>query len=410
MTVGLVLVLLGALTKSAQVPFHSWLPGAMAAPTPISAYLHSATMVKAGVYLIARFAPAFATVGPWRRIVLGCGGASMLLGGYRALRQHDLKLRPRLRHHQPARPADGALRRRDARAGVRRVRPAHRPRRVQGRAVPHRRRHRPPDPHPRPAGASPASAAGSRSSPRARRSPPPRWPASRRCSASSPRSWPSTALLGDDVPARWVLLAVVVVGSMFTVAYSARFVWGAFGPADTRRGLERTLVGPEAPAPLEGRSRSRRWSSPGSVCCSASCPPSSARWSTTRGRPSATRATPRTSRLWHGFTVPLGLSALVIAGGALLFLARDRVERWQAAVPAVPSAAGPTSARSRACSRAPARSPVWCRAARCRCTSPCCSSPWWSCPACPLVASGGPSSVAEPGRLADPAGDRRRSW
>ena len=63
-TVGLVLVLVGAFTKSAQYPFHSWLPGAMAAPTPVSAYLHSATMVKAGVYLVARFAPVFAPRGP----------------------------------------------------------------------------------------------------------------------------------------------------------------------------------------------------------------------------------------------------------------------------------------------------------------------------------------------------------
>ena len=56
-------ILLGAFTKSAQYPFHSWLPGAMVAPTPVSAYLHSATMVKAGVYLVARFAPAFADRG-----------------------------------------------------------------------------------------------------------------------------------------------------------------------------------------------------------------------------------------------------------------------------------------------------------------------------------------------------------
>ena len=56
-TVALVLILLGAFTKSAQVPFHTWLPGAMVAPTPVSTYLHSATMVKAGVYLVARFAP-----------------------------------------------------------------------------------------------------------------------------------------------------------------------------------------------------------------------------------------------------------------------------------------------------------------------------------------------------------------
>ncbi|HEX2179340.1 MAG TPA: hydrogen gas-evolving membrane-bound hydrogenase subunit E, partial [Actinomycetota bacterium] len=88
----LVLVLLGALTKSAQVPFHSWLPGAMAAPTPVSAYLHSATMVKAGVYLVARFAPAFADAPPWRPVAITVGLATMLIGGMRALRQHDLKL------------------------------------------------------------------------------------------------------------------------------------------------------------------------------------------------------------------------------------------------------------------------------------------------------------------------------
>ena len=90
--VGLVCVLVGAFTKSAQVPFGSWLPGAMVAPTPVSAYLHSATMVKAGVYLVARLAPMFAMQGSWRLLVLTIGSATMLIGGYRALRQHDLKL------------------------------------------------------------------------------------------------------------------------------------------------------------------------------------------------------------------------------------------------------------------------------------------------------------------------------
>ena len=91
-TVGVLLSLLGAFTKSAQYPFHAWLPGAMAAPTPVSAYLHSATMVKGGVYLVARFAPAFALVPGWRPIVLSVGALTMIAGGLRALRQHDLKL------------------------------------------------------------------------------------------------------------------------------------------------------------------------------------------------------------------------------------------------------------------------------------------------------------------------------
>jgi multicomponent Na+:H+ antiporter subunit A len=91
-TVALLLLLLAAFTKSAQYPFHAWLPGAMAAPTPVSAYLHSATMVKAGVVLVATLAPAFAAVGVWRPVVLTVGCATMLFGGLRALRQQDMKL------------------------------------------------------------------------------------------------------------------------------------------------------------------------------------------------------------------------------------------------------------------------------------------------------------------------------
>ena len=91
-TAGLILLLVGAVTKSALIPFHFWLPAAMAAPTPVSAYLHAAAMVKAGVYLVALFAPSFAEVVPWRPIVLVMGIATMLLGGFLALRQTDIKL------------------------------------------------------------------------------------------------------------------------------------------------------------------------------------------------------------------------------------------------------------------------------------------------------------------------------
>lgn len=86
-----VMLLIGALSKSAIFPFHFWLPGAMAAPTPVSAYLHAAAMVKAGIYLIARFAPIFALSEPWRPIVISFGVFTMLLGGIQALRETDLK-------------------------------------------------------------------------------------------------------------------------------------------------------------------------------------------------------------------------------------------------------------------------------------------------------------------------------
>ncbi|GAA1187058.1 Na+/H+ antiporter subunit A [Ornithinimicrobium humiphilum] len=91
-TAGIVLLLVGAISKSALIPFHFWLPGAMVAPTPISAYLHAAAMVKAGVYLVARLAPGYADLPAWQWIVLVLGGGTMLLGAFRATRQNDLKL------------------------------------------------------------------------------------------------------------------------------------------------------------------------------------------------------------------------------------------------------------------------------------------------------------------------------
>jgi len=90
--VALVLILIGALSKSAIVPMHFWLPGAMAAPTPVSAYLHAAAMVKAGVYLVARMTPGFADAPPWRPLIVTLGLLTMLLAGWRAVREYDLKL------------------------------------------------------------------------------------------------------------------------------------------------------------------------------------------------------------------------------------------------------------------------------------------------------------------------------
>lgn len=87
----LILFALGALTKSAQFPFHIWLPRAMAAPTPVSAYLHSATMVKAGVFLLARFWPVMSGTTEWAWLIGGTGAVSLLLGAYLATFQRDMK-------------------------------------------------------------------------------------------------------------------------------------------------------------------------------------------------------------------------------------------------------------------------------------------------------------------------------
>lgn len=87
----LLLVLAGAFTKSAQVPFHFWLPNAMEAPTPVSAFLHSATMVKAGVYLLARLSPVLGGTEFWMYALTTAGATTMIVGAYLALRQTDLK-------------------------------------------------------------------------------------------------------------------------------------------------------------------------------------------------------------------------------------------------------------------------------------------------------------------------------
>ncbi|HEX6974012.1 MAG TPA: proton-conducting transporter membrane subunit, partial [Vicinamibacterales bacterium] len=86
-----ILVLAAAFTKSAQVPFHFWLPNAMEAPTPVSAYLHSATMVKAGVYLVARMTPIVGATAVWTTTLTVAGAVTMLVGAYRSVQETDLK-------------------------------------------------------------------------------------------------------------------------------------------------------------------------------------------------------------------------------------------------------------------------------------------------------------------------------
>lgn len=87
----LILILIGAFTKSAQFPFHFWLPNAMAAPAPVSAYLHSTTMVKAGVYLLARISPILGNTPEWQAILTTIGGITMVTGALLAIQYTDLK-------------------------------------------------------------------------------------------------------------------------------------------------------------------------------------------------------------------------------------------------------------------------------------------------------------------------------
>jgi multicomponent Na+:H+ antiporter subunit A len=91
LTATIILILIGAFTKSAQFPFHFWLPNAMAAPTPVSAYLHSATMVKAGVYLVFRLNPAFAGIELWEILLVAVGTITMFWGAIVAFQSDDLK-------------------------------------------------------------------------------------------------------------------------------------------------------------------------------------------------------------------------------------------------------------------------------------------------------------------------------
>ena len=328
-SVAIVLVLAGALTKSAQFPFHAWLPGAMSAPTPISAYLHSATMVKAGIYLVARLSPGFADLGLFRPIVVGLGLVTMVLGGYRALRQHDLKLLlafgtvsqlgllmalfglgtdaawtagiVMLLAHAVFKAAlflsVGVV---DHATGTRDLRRLDHLHQAMPAAIAI-------------AVVAAASMAGL----------PP-------LLGFVAKEEALTALLEPDSPARLAVLAVVVLGSMLTVAYSARFAWGLVGPARPAHG-EPTAAVDHAPSPW--------FILPAGVLAVISVvtgvvpqllDPLVAAAETWLGAPGDVHLA-----LWHGVTGALGLSALVIAGGAGLFLARGAVEALQSRMPRV---------------------------------------------------------------------------
>ncbi|QXC59169.1 DUF4040 domain-containing protein [Aquihabitans sp. G128] len=308
--VALALILLGAFTKSAQYPFHSWLPGAMVAPTPVSAYLHSATMVKAGVYLIARLSPAFAAdVSWWRPVVVSVGLVTMLGGGLRALRQHDLKVL--LAHSTvsqlgflvavfgigtPAAVAAGST-----------LLLAHGAFKATGFLVVGIVDHQ----------------TGTRDL---------------RCIPRLDRTWAPTLVAGTVAaasmagipltlgfvakesvleaflhagPGPWALaVGGVVAGSALTAAYSARFAWGLSGrgataPFDVVPAAVRPAPGFVAPAAVLAAATVLLGVVPGV----------------------ADRLVGAHLAVWHGANAALGLSAVAIASGAALFVLRRRVGR-----------------------------------------------------------------------------------
>ncbi len=157
-TVGVVLVLVGAFTKSAQFPFGGWLPGAMVAPTPISTYLHAATMVKAGVFLVARLAPILAGVTIWRPVVLTVVVDHDDRGRVASPPPARPQAAPGVRNGQPARIPDAPVRDGRLPGGAGGDRGPDRARGLQGRAVHDRRHRRSPDRHPRRPRARPAGA------------------------------------------------------------------------------------------------------------------------------------------------------------------------------------------------------------------------------------------------------------
>jgi multicomponent Na+:H+ antiporter subunit A len=326
-TVGLALVLVGAFSKSAIYPFHSWLPAAMAASTPVSTYLHSATMVKAGVYLIGRFAPAFDTVWLWRPLVVELGLLTMLAGGLRALRQHDLK---RLLAFGTVSQLGfmvvllGLGTRATLVAGCALVL-AHGLFKAALFMVVGIVEHQ----------------AGSRDVRRLARWGPGWGPtiAVTVVSAASMAGVPLTfgfiakeedfaALADGAFSYAGLVLALVVAGSMLTAAYSLWFGWGALG----RAGEDGTS---------DARAPGVSFLAPAAVLAALTvvlgvAPAVVDRWAGGAARALDASIEPVHLALWHGVNLPLALSALALAGGLALFLGRAKIApvlEWGSRVP-----------------------------------------------------------------------------
>jgi multicomponent Na+:H+ antiporter subunit A len=325
-----VLILVGAITKSALVPFHFWLPGAMAAPTPVSAYLHAAAMVKAGIYIVARMAPGFSESPYWLPLVLGLGLATMLVGGYRALRQTDIKLilaygtvsqlgfltmvvglgRPDaalaglalLLAHGLFKASlflvVGIIDHQSGTRDIRKLSGVYKSSRALAIV----------------AGIAAASMAGI----------PPL-----AGFVAKESVFEAFVHYGTDPASQpWglILLVGLVLGSILTFAYSARFMWGAFA---TKAGVERTpftAIQPSflaAPAILSLLTIVYGlWPDP----VDAWVQPYAALFS-------GPDAGAGHLALWHGLTPALGLTAVTFAAGAVMFYSRNLVSRAQGRVP-----------------------------------------------------------------------------
>lgn len=325
------LILVGAISKSALLPFHFWLPSAMAAPTPVSAYLHAAAMVKAGIYLVARLAPGFADMPGWRGTLIVLGVLTMLIGGWRSLRQTDLKLllaygtvsqlgfltlvlafgNPNvalagmalLVGHAAFKATlflvvgiiDHETGTRDVRelSGVGRLRPL-----LAVVAI-----------------LAAASMAGV---------PPLLGFVAKEAvistlldAASAEPLWAWTALLGT------------IVGSILTVAYSVRFVWGAFW---TKAAVEPTRVRQSPPAILIAPASLALFGLVTGLAPGLLGPVFEPYASAFREAPTYHLA------LWHGVGPALGITALIFVLGATLFAARAPILRAQARLPRLPEA------------------------------------------------------------------------
>ncbi|WP_055084579.1 Na+/H+ antiporter subunit A [Kocuria salsicia] len=340
--VALALILAGAVSKSALFPTHFWLPAAMAAPTPVSAYLHAAAMVKAGIYLVARLAPGFAGTTWWLPITLTLGLGTMVFGGWVALRQYDLKLI--LAYGTVSQlgfitavvsfgTADTAMAGLamvmahglfkatlfltvgiiDHQAGTRDIR---RLSGVGGRA-------------PKlfvVAVIGAASMAGV----------PP-------LLGFVSKEAVLTAFV-DALPEPLAVTALVcvVLGSILTFAYSARFVWGGFARKPGR--FSELETAPDGQS-VVGAFTPVRWDFLAAPAVLALVTVVLGLWPA----PLEAGITPYQElfpgaaqshvhlELWHGFTPALGLSALVIAAGAALYAARRPVAQFQSRLPEVPS-------------------------------------------------------------------------